>query len=168
MTMSHIVHVRNKISRLNGLFPRLHGSFCVSATRTNRHRDTQNTYTPPPHTHTHRHNDRLVKVWMTFWERFTGHEFFFINTRANTHTHTHTHTQSHTRTHAITQPSHTNVQTQHSELHYGECNTSRVVISPPPLPHARTYADKLKHTHTHTRTNRHNVLWCVTYALSFP
>ena len=71
-----------------------------------------------------------------------------MHTRAHTHTHTHTHNYA-TITHKRTD---TALQIFGSELHYGGCNTSRVVI-PPPLPHVRTYADKLKHTHTHTHTH---------------
>ena len=161
MNLFYMVQVMSKATRWNGLFPSRHASFCASAMRTNRHRDTQNTYAHThtrtrtharthahthTHTHTHKHNDRLLKVGMTVWERFTGHKFLFINThtKTNKHTHTHTHTQNYaTITHKRTD---TAFQIFGSELHYGGCNTCSVVI--PPLPRARTYADKLKHTHT--------------------
>ena len=99
------------------------------------------------------------------------------------HTNRHRDTQNiHTHNYATIIHKHTDTALQifGPELHYGGCNTIRVVIPPPPPPspvparmqtnshtHTHTHADTHTHTHTHTHTNRHKVLWCVAYALSF-
>ena len=174
----------NKISRVKWLVSkaaRIILYFCYAHKQTARHAKHIHTHAHThrlthrhtrthTHTHTHKHNVRLVKVWMIFWERFTR---VFLHTHTRAHTHTHEHT--------VTQPSQTNVLTQHCRFLGQNYIMEDVTLHksyhdpPPPLPHSCTYADKLKlthtHTHTHTRThthsriNRHNVLWCVTSAM---
>ena len=147
-----MVQVMNKISRLKWLVSKAAWiilCFCCA----HRHRDTQITYT---HTHA-----RAQTQWQSskgvndILRSFTGHEFFFIHTLSHTRTRTNTHAHADTRTHAQLRNLHTQdtaLQILGSELHYGGCNTSRVVIPPPPAMPARM------HTHTHTHT----------HALSFP
>ena len=107
-------------------------------------------FTPVTHarTHTHRHthtqtnNDRLVKVWMTFWECFTGH--MLSSTQSHKHTHTHIHTQllNHYK------------QTQHRS-----CRNS--------IPHSPVPARMQTNSHTHkahTRIRTHTYTHMHTHA----
>ena len=151
MTLFYMVQVMNTISCLKWLVSkaaRIMLCFCYAHKHTPRHAKHIHTYT---RTHTH----------------------------AYTHTHTHTHklTNIHTHTHTRT---HTHLRIHHTQTYIHNILVQNYIMNDvthaaswcPPLPvHARMQTNSNTHTHTHTHTkhtNRHNVLWCVAYALSFP
>ena len=66
MTMVHMVHVRNKISRLKWLVSKVHGSCRASATHTNIHAQNTLKHTHT-HTHTHTHIRTHIRATTTLW-----------------------------------------------------------------------------------------------------